>query len=195
MVSIQDNQDPIEFRTRPLWQTLLGTACLALSFFILVILVPQSDVLSASRLWLSVILAVWLLALSAIDMHRYLLPDLMTLPLILAGIVYSVMIESNWAASVMGAAIGYGLIAALEWYWRTFRGREGIGLGDAKLLAAIGAWCGVFVIPVVLLVASGVAIALVLMVSVVAKKDLNSTPIPFGPSLCLGFWVAWVLFG
>lgn len=185
-----DKADP-EFTRRPLWQTLVGTACLGLSFFVLAIVFRESGVFQGQRLWLSLGLAIWLLALAAIDLDRYLLPDLLTLPLILAGLAYSYVAGVGLSFALAGAIVGYGLIAGLAWIWRVRFDREGIGLGDAKLLAAIGAWCGIFALPVVLLVSSASAIALILVFSVGQKTIAQNAVLPFGPLLCLGFWVAW----
>ena len=182
-----------EFPRRPLWQTLIGTACLGLSFLVLALVFREADVFQDDRFWLSLGLAVWLLALAAIDLDRYLLPDVLTYPLIIAGLGYSYVSGVGPILAFAGAIIGYGLIAGLAWFWRHNFGREGIGLGDAKLLAAIGAWCGIFALPMVLLVSSTSAIALILVLSVGQKSVDRNTAIPFGPLLCLGFWVAWLL--
>lgn len=186
-----DKADP-DFTRRPLWQTLVGTACLGLSFSVLAIVFRETDVFQGQRLWLSLALAVWLLALAAIDLDRFLLPDFLTLPLILVGLVYSYVSGVGLSLALAGAIFGYGLIAGLAWFWRVRFDREGIGLGDAKLLSAIGAWCGIFALPMVLLVSSASALALILVFSVGQKTVTQNTVFPFGPLLCLGFWVAWV---
>lgn len=165
---------------------------MGLSFLIVAALFREAPVLNAPWVWFSVILAIWLLALAAIDLDRFLLPDWLTYPLIIMGLVYSIGFGVGAVEAVFGALIGYGLIAGLAWFWQARFGREGIGLGDAKLLSAIGAWCGIFALPIVLLVSSGVAIALVLVFSGVRKIPHTELIIPFGPLLCLGFWLAWV---
>ncbi|MHA7900609.1 MAG: prepilin peptidase [Henriciella sp.] len=180
------------FERRPLWQTILGTACLGLSFFVLAWIFRDASVLKAPWLWFSMTLAIWLLALAAIDLDRFLLPNWLTYPLIIIGLVYSIRFGVGPVQSILGAFIGYGFIAGLAWFWEARFGREGIGLGDAKLLSAIGAWCGIFALPIALLVSSGVAIAFVLIFSGVRKIPHTELIIPFGPLLCLGFWVAWV---
>ncbi len=190
-LSKADKADPV-FPRRPLWQTLVGTACLGLSFLVLAFAFRESAVLQDLKLWMSLALAVWLLALSAIDLDRYVLPDLLTYPLIAVGLVYSHFLGVGLILAVTGAIIGYALIAGIEWFWRFRFGREGIGLGDAKLLAAIGAGCGIFALPLVLLVSSASAIALILVFSVGQKTIDRNAVIPFGPLLCMGFWIAWL---
>ncbi|MEC7289105.1 MAG: A24 family peptidase, partial [Pseudomonadota bacterium] len=99
---------------------------------------------SAAILMASLGLATALLALAYIDLRTGLLLDVINFPLIAAGIVWAVFAAPGtgvgWLHSVLGAALGYGLIAGLAYAWRRWRGYEGIGLGDAKLLAAGGAW-------------------------------------------------------
>lgn len=189
-----DNQDEetIAFERRPVEQTLILTACLAMSFFAAAYLFLSAPELQPPLLWFSISLAVWLLILAAIDLDRFLLPDLLTYPLILIGLVYSSFLGVGAIQSVAGALSGYGLIAGLAWFWQAYFGREGIGLGDAKLLAAIGAWCGIFALPIVLLVSSSTAITLLLLASAVRKNSIDTAVIPFGPLLCLGFWIAWL---
>ena len=142
-------------------------------------------------LWASFGLAATLLVLAFIDLRTGLLLDVLTLPLIVAGVGISFMSGQGWGLSVLGAMIGYGVIAALALYWRRTRGYEGIGLGDAKLLAAGGAWVGVFGLPIILLIASGLGIISALTVSQKTRKRDVSTAIAFGPCLCFAIWVVW----
>jgi leader peptidase (prepilin peptidase)/N-methyltransferase len=87
--------------------------------------------------------------------------------------------------------IGYALIAGLGWAWRTIRGYEGIGLGDAKLLAAGGAWVGIMGLPSILLIASGTGLLVSLIVSQRSRLSQDRIAIVFGPSLAFGIWVVW----
>ena len=188
----QPTHDDLDFTRRPAWQTILGTACLGLSFVLCAVWFRESEALQTPWLWVSLVLAFWLLTLAAIDLDRYLLPDWLTLPLIPLGILASYQMELGLIESLAGAVIGYLLIFGIGWFWRSRFGREGIGLGDAKLLSAIGAWCGIFALPLVLLVASSTAILLIVGVSAGAKKVQDRMIIPFGPFLSLGFWVGWL---
>ncbi|MEL6692949.1 MAG: A24 family peptidase [Pseudomonadota bacterium] len=136
------------------------------------------------------VLAAGLLTLSYIDLRTGLLLDILTLPLAILGLAYSVW-TGDWMLSLAGAILGYAMIAGLAYYWRVRRGYEGIGLGDAKLLAAGGAWVGVGGIPILLLIASSVGILAAITVSGKARSPSDRLAIPFGPSLALGTWVVW----
>ncbi|MEL8056190.1 MAG: prepilin peptidase [Pseudomonadota bacterium] len=136
---------------------------------------------------ISVGLGAVLLTLAAFDMHAHILPDLLTLPLLLAGLLVNGLwpISLLWAA--IGAASGYGLIAGLRWLWLRRTGVEAIGLGDAKLLAAGGAWVGAAGLPIVLLVASSTGLAAALL----GGSYFKDKALPFGVFLALGVWVSW----
>ena len=144
----------------------------------------------------AVALAAALILLSTIDAATQRLPDVLTLPLIGAGLIWSGGI--GWSAlflSVLGAVFGYAIIAGLNWYWRTQRGVDGIGLGDAKLLAAGGAWCSVMGLPFILLISSAAGLlvsALTLKAFGTETRPMRTTRIPFGPFLALGIWIVWV---
>lgn len=139
----------------------------------------------------SLVLAVFLLALSYVDLRSGLLPDLMTLPLIALGLAYATVSHLSVWLAIAGAVVGYGTVAILAAYWRRARGREGIGLGDAKLLAAGGAWLGITALPFVLLIASTAGILVALSVAGMSRKALNQTALPFGPCLAIGIWIVW----
>lgn len=132
-----------------------------------------------------------LLLLSYIDLRTGLLPDLLTLPLIIAGLGYAALGGLDWRLALAGAVIGYLLIAGLAAFWRRTRGYEGIGLGDAKLLAAGGAWVGAMLLPLILLFASAVGLVAVLIVSKRPRPQDSHAAIPFGPALCFGVWICW----
>ena len=143
----------------------------------------------------AVVLAATLILLSAIDAATHRLPDVLTLPLIGAGLIWSG--GMGWSVlflSALGAVIGYAIIAGLNGYWRWRRGVEGIGLGDAKLLAAGGAWCGVMGLPFILLISSAAGLlvsAFTLKAIGKETKSIRTTRIPFGPFLALGIWFVW----
>ncbi len=134
-----------------------------------------------------------LLALSLIDLKSMRLPDGGTLPLILAGLALSAIGETGplWL-HLLGAALGYAALAGLGAVYERLRGEPGLGLGDAKLLAAAGAWVGVQALPSVMLIACVCALA---MAAVLARRDRElgwRSAIPFGPALAIGFWITWL---
>ncbi len=151
-------------------------------------LLPVSQYLWGAVLFIPLVL------LSFIDLKSFRLPDTLTLPLIVAGLLFSFLklpYFPDITHSLLGAATGYLFIFLVAAFYRRFRGREGIGMGDAKLLAAGGAWLGVLFIPFILLIASttGLLIALVCMRGTTTLQ----TAIPFGPFLAVGIWLAWLL--
>jgi leader peptidase (prepilin peptidase)/N-methyltransferase len=134
-----------------------------------------------------------LLALAWIDSRTGLLPDRLTLPLTLAGFAQAWFLEADIAASLIGAVAGYGFVWLIEVAYRRLRGREGIGLGDAKLLAAAGAWLGWEALPVTVLGASVAALAFVAARMARGRAMDRNTEIPFGPFLALAMWAARLL--
>jgi len=142
---------------------------------------------------LSSVLALTLATLSAIDLHAYRLPDALTLPLTALGLAATplVMEASLWwqAAS---ALLGFAVLAAVAFAYAKLRDRPGLGLGDAKLLAAAGAWLGMQALPSVLLLACGSAL-LGLLIRAWRTGSLSATSrVPFGPFLAFGIWLVWL---
>jgi leader peptidase (prepilin peptidase)/N-methyltransferase len=126
-----------------------------------------------------------LLAMSAIDLATRLLPDSLTLPLLWAGLLIN--LNGTFAtldAAVIGAAAGYLSLWSVYWLFKLVRGVEGMGYGDFKLLAAIGAWLGWSALLQVILVAS-VSGAIVGVGATLAKRMRLEEPLPFGPFLAL----------
>jgi leader peptidase (prepilin peptidase)/N-methyltransferase len=127
-----------------------------------------------------------LLALTFIDLDTQLLPDDITLPLLWLGLLANVFgLYTNLPSAVVGAAAGYLLLWAVYWAFRLIAKKEGMGYGDFKLLAAIGAWTGWQVLPVVILVAAGLGAVVGSLVLWLTRRG-RETPIPFGPYLALG---------
>lgn len=145
------------------------------------------------RLWADCGLGWSLLALSWIDWRHMILPDVLTLPLLLAGLGLSLWLDpGNIVDHAAGAAIGYLLFRGVAWAYRALRGRDGLGEGDAKLLAASGAWVAWYGIAPVMLIAAltGLAAALV---SLLRGRRLDAqTAIPFGPCLAFATWLVWL---
>jgi len=127
-----------------------------------------------------------LLALAVLDARHFWLPDMLTLPLAALGLTLAdPLLPAPFWDRVIGAALGYGGLFLLALAYRRLRGREGLGLGDAKLLGAIGAWLGWQLLPMVLLIASlgGLLWALALRLR---DHSLGATTrLPLGTFLCL----------
>jgi leader peptidase (prepilin peptidase)/N-methyltransferase len=141
----------------------------------------------------SVLLAVVLAALSAIDLHAYRLPNALTLPLTAFGLFVSFWTGTMppwWSA--VSAGVGFLLLAGLGCAYQYVRGRPGLGLGDAKLLAAAGAWLGAGGLPTVLLWATGSALVCVLLAARRNGSLSGASRLPFGPFLAFGFWMVWL---
>lgn len=135
------------------------------------------------------VLTVVLCIIAIIDLRTFRIPDLLSLPLIICGFATALWLPLRpFADHLIGAAAGFVIFAAIGlWYWRR-TGTEGLGLGDAKLFSAAGAWLGWQALPDVLLIAAlgGLAFALV------RRRTGRRTAIAFGPWLALGFWAVWV---
>lgn len=136
-----------------------------------------------------------LIALALVDFDTQYLPDDLTLPLLWAGIVSAALgwLPINLSASVGGAVAGYLSLWFVFHAYRLIRGREGMGAGDFKLLAALGAWLGWQLIPSIILLSSAVG-AVVGIALVVGRKHDRNVPIPFGPYLA-GGGIAALFFG
>ena len=183
--------DTGSFIRRPIGQTLILTALLGLAFAVSAFVFRNQFVFQGDRIWITLFLAGALLILAAIDIDRFLLPDWLTLPLIVLGLGYSYLFGVGLIQSGIGALVGYVTIAALAYIWRTKFGREGIGLGDAKLLSAAGAWVGVVSIPSLLMISSGLGLVIFALLSVFSESSEKGRYIPFGPLIILAFWVIW----
>jgi leader peptidase (prepilin peptidase) / N-methyltransferase len=150
-------------------------------------------VLSGWLLWASLLLGWTLLALAAIDLRHFVLPDVLTLPLVPAGLVVAWLIDPQHLGDhAIGAVVGFLGFALIAWLYRRVRGREGLGLGDAKLLGAGGAWLGWQAVPSVVALGAAVALALALAGAAAGGKLSATTRIAFGPYLALAIWVVWL---
>lgn len=129
-----------------------------------------------------------LFALSVIDIRSFTLPNILTLPLILLGLGFG-MYQNNLTNSLLGSLIGYGGFVGLDILYKQVRSIDGLGRGDAKLLAAGGAWCGWYGLPFIILIASGSGLIHALFLS--SKTDKEPTHIPFGPHLAVGIFLVW----
>lgn len=135
-----------------------------------------------------------LIALAFIDFDTTLLPDSLTLPLTWLGLIFNVYgVFASLSDAVVGAVAGYLVLWSVYWLFRLATGKEGMGFGDFKLLAAIGAWLGWQMLPVTLLLSSGVGAVIGIAMIVLVKHD-RRVPIPFGPYLA-GGGLAALFFG
>ncbi len=135
----------------------------------------------------------WLLTLAWIDLQRWLLLDLLTLPLIVAGLAAAAMFDPDTVLDrALGAALGYVALHAIAAGYRAVRQREGLGGGDAKLLGAAGAWVGATALPQVILLAAlaGLLAAAALRLGGVPLRAHSA--LPFGPFLALATWAIWL---
>lgn len=130
-----------------------------------------------------------LLALAVIDLRTYLLPDMLTLPLLWAGLAYQLLYQPVMLSSaVLGAMAGYLVLWSFYWLFKLVTGKEGMGYGDFKLLAALGAWLGWSMLPLLLIVSAGLGALIGLVVQMLMPR-LRGQAMPFGPFLALAGWV------
>jgi len=130
------------------------------------------------------LLFVWaMIALAFIDLDTFYLPDDITLPLLWAGLLFSIgAAHTELKSAVIGAIGGYLALWSVFWLYKFATGKEGMGYGDFKLLAAIGAWLGWQMLPLVILLSSLVGAMIGILMMVFARHG-SQTPIPFGPYL------------
>jgi len=144
-------------------------------------------------LWISCFFGWALLVLAVIDFKYYVLPDRLTLSLIAAGILVAWRFDPAAVLDhVIGAVGGLFFVLGLRWIYQALRGREGIGLGDAKLLAAAGAWVSWSGLPSVVLIAAVAGLGGALLRRWHEGKIAMTDEMPFGAYLCLGIWIVWL---
>ena len=124
-----------------------------------------------------------LISLTAIDLDHQLLPDNLTLPLLWVGLLIN--IDATFVpleSAVLGAVFGYLCLWSVYWLFKIITGKEGMGYGDFKLLAALGAWFGLNALPTIVLLSSLVGAVIGIALIVMRRQD-RETPMPFGPFL------------
>jgi leader peptidase (prepilin peptidase)/N-methyltransferase len=167
----------------------------AIELAALAVALSGAAVLSGWLLWVGLGLGWTLLTLAVIDGREFVLPDIIVLPLIPIGLLVVWAIDpALLAGHALGALAGFASFAAIAGVYRRVRGREGLGLGDAKLLAAAGAWLGWQTLPSVVLIAAASGLAFALAASLGGSKLAWTSRVAFGPYLALAFWLVW-LFG
>jgi leader peptidase (prepilin peptidase)/N-methyltransferase len=140
---------------------------------------------------LGAMLFVWLLiAMTFIDADTQLLPDDLTLPLLWCGLLINISgTFTSLSSAVIGAAAGYLSLWSIYWLFKLSTGKEGMGYGDFKLLAALGAWMGWAMLPLIILLSSLVGALVGISLMVFTKMSKNN-PIPFGPYLAIAGLIA-----
>ena len=163
---------------------------------LLAILVPGMALLTGADdapLLASCVLGWVLLALGWIDVLSFRLPDFLTLPLILAGLAECLWLEpEGLVGRTLGAAVGYTSFRLLAWGYRRLRGRDGLGEGDAKLLAAGGAWLGVAALPDIVISAAVSGLVCAGVIRLTGRRLESTSMLPFGPFLAAGIWILWL---
>jgi len=137
------------------------------------------------------ILLIWsLIALTFIDFDTTYLPDSITLPLLWCGLLFNLgNTYSDLHSAVIGAMAGYLALWSVYWGFKLLTGKEGMGYGDFKLLAALGAWLGWQMLPLIILLSSMVGAVVGILLIVLAKRG-RDVPIPFGPYLATAGLIA-----
>ena len=140
---------------------------------------------------LLIILSIFFIIIFFIDLKHYIIPNELTFPLMLIGFIKSFdpnlnqTIFPNYINSLLGGFFGYAIIWLIIFFYKKVRNKEGMGLGDAKLMAVVGFWFGWLSIPFTIFISS--AVALVVVIPSLIKKTRNmSAQIPFGPYIIIG---------
>ncbi|MBV7576298.1 A24 family peptidase [Pseudomonas sp. PDM32] len=139
---------------------------------------------------LILVLSWGLLAMSLIDAEHQILPDVLVLPLMWLGLVvnsFSLFVSLHEA--LWGAIAGYSVLWSVFWLFKLITGKDGMGHGDFKLLAMLGAWGGWQILPLTILLSSLVG-AIIGLITLRLRHAKTSTPIPFGPYLAIAGWIA-----
>ncbi len=148
------------------------------------------------QLWAGCALGWALLALAWIDWRHFRLPDALTLPLIVAGLVATWLLDRAVIADHAGAAVlGYAALRLVNALYRRLRGRDGLGAGDAKLLAAGGAWVGLAALPWLMLVAALAGLGIAAVRQLRGERLSRTTALPFGTCLAAALWLIWITAG
>lgn len=140
-------------------------------------------------LWADCLLGWTLVALAWIDVLHRRLPDRLTLPLLALGLLLEAATASELAAHILGAMVGYAVFRVIAGGYRAVRQRDGLGGGDAKLLAAAGAWVGWTGLPDIIMIAALLGIAGTIALHARGIAASSVTALPFGPYLAFALWI------
>ena len=143
----------------------------------------------------AMVFSAYLIAMVFIDADTQLLPDQLTLPLMWVGIVFHLaayLLQADWGIttlvdSLLGAIVGYLSLWSIFQLFKLVTGKEGMGYGDFKLLAALGAWLGIGVLPIIIIMS-----ALVGLIFAIIMKVAKNQPMPFGPYLAISGWLVLI---
>ena len=143
----------------------------------------------------TMVFSAYLIAMIFIDVDTQLLPDQLTLPLMWGGIVFHLaayLLQADWGIttlvdSLLGAIVGYLSLWSIFQLFKLVTGKEGMGYGDFKLLAALGAWLGISVLPIIIIMS-----ALVGLIFAIIMKVAKNQPMPFGPYLAISGWLVLI---
>lgn len=164
----------------------LALACPALAAWAQAVQPGAAGVLGALLAW-------QLLLLALLDAEQFWLPLPLTLTLIASGLLASTVAGPDaLAASAIGATAGWAALSAVAFGYRKLRGREGLGGGDAWLLAGGGAWTGWIGLPTTLVWAALGGLAAVGVLTLAGRPVGRTQPLPFGVALAVGIWLAWL---
>lgn len=181
----------------PRWIARYGVAPRGLAWTMgaaaLVMAVISNLWLPPGRAWIGMGLGGVLLSLTVIDLIALRLPDVLTLPLVCAGLVEAAVVGVDVPTRALAAAVGFGTFVALDEAYRRVRARSGLGRGDAKLLAAAGAWLGFACLPTLVLWACACAMVVLCARIISSGLDAAFRPLPFGPPLCAALWLLFLL--
>ena len=149
---------------------------------------------STQLVMISIVLGWALIVLALADISVYRLPDVITLPLIVIGLGTSWWLPTTRLHDhVIGAVLGYAVLAGIAYVYRRLRKREGLGLGDAKLVAAAGAWLGWQALPSVLLIGCGLAFVWLAVRALIQGRKTLYERLAFGAPLCAAIWWVWLI--
>ena len=137
------------------------------------------------------LLLTWgLLGICLIDLKHQIVPDVLVLPLLWLGLLLNTFETfTSLTQAVWGSALGYLSLWSIFWLFKLLTGKDGMGYGDFKLLALFGAWGGMAILPLTIVLSSllGAMVGLVLLA---LRRAQTSTPIPFAPYLAIAGWIA-----
>ena len=163
---------------------LVEALCAGLSLVVVIVMGAQWTTLAA-------LIFTWsLIALTFIDLEHFLLPDRLTLPLLAIGLgVNAVNTFTDLISALVGAIAGYGSFWIVFHGFRIVTGKEGMGHGDFKLLAALGAWMGWQMLPLIILLSAGTG-AIIGITMLILQQHQRGQQVPFGPYLAGAGWLA-----
>ncbi|WP_310212111.1 A24 family peptidase [Caulobacter sp. BE264] len=170
----------------PLRYLLLEVGCLLIALWSAIIY-PGAMVLVTALLGWS------LLLIATIDAEHLWLPDKLTLPLGALGVLFTIGVgQAPLWTPLLGAIVGYGVLASVAWLYKSLRGFEGMGGGDPRLMGAIGAWVGWQGVPSVLVWSCVAGLSFAIAQAIVHRRFSSRQPLPFGTFLAIGGWLTWL---